>query len=91
MGERKAPIIKKTYHEGYELGIKRFYAPYVISIWCDTCKEMIDFDLMDYDLHDPTINEEEEVKFTCQECYEEVESVNLRIDVVVSLVGCRDE
>jgi len=77
--------VKKIDNYAYELGIKRFYVPYSITQYCKTCEENKEFDLTDYPLYDPTIQEDFKYEFTCQDCYEEMDPIILRIDIRVSV------
>ena len=78
--------IKKTSVRGFQLGIKRFYAPFEITQYCGECKEDKVFDLMDSELYDPIFNVPEKQSFTCQDCYEELPPITLKVSVDIELV-----
>ena len=78
--------IKKTSERGFDLGVKRFYAPFEITQYCPDCEEDQKFDLMDYPLYDPILNVSEEMSFTCQSCGEELDPITLKISVNIELV-----
>jgi len=68
--------------EEYELGVKRFYLPIVITKECKSCNKPMHIDLESNYLFYPIVNKPYEVGFYCEECDEEyMIPIILRISV----------
>ncbi len=81
---------------GYELNIKRFYAPFVIAADCPKCGSRVEQHCSDNYLSYPTAGESFEHHMYCSyeddagEYCEEEFTVTIRLDVVLTAVeGCK--